>query len=65
MPSAEQLEKYEMICPGAAGKLITMAENQSLHRQELEKIVISSGARDSLLGIICAGTLGLVSIVGV
>ena len=36
-----------------------MAENQSAHRQEIEKIVVKTGSRDSLWGIIVAAIIGV------
>lgn len=36
LPPAEQLEKYEKVHPGAADRIITMAEKQADHRRMLE-----------------------------
>ena len=63
LPSADQLERYDIVLPGAANRIITMAEEQSKHRQELEKTVIKSNARDSLLGVIFAFVLCLSTII--
>ena len=41
-----------------------MAESQSAHRQDLERIVVEAGARDSLLGIISGCVIGLAAIAG-
>ncbi|MCL2857595.1 MAG: phage holin family protein [Oscillospiraceae bacterium] len=41
-----------------------MAENQSSHRQEIEKIAVKSGALNSLLGVIAAFLLGTFTILG-
>ena len=46
IPPPSVLEAYEKILPGAAERILKMAENQSTHRQEIEKIVVRSGARD-------------------
>jgi len=62
LPSAQQLEQYELIIPGAADRIITMAENQAKHRQELERIVVEAGARDSKMGVIFAFSIGIVTI---
>ena len=64
LPSPEVLAKYDDIVAGAAERIITMAEMQARHRQELEKIVVKSGARDSLLGLIFALIIGLATIIG-
>jgi len=52
IPDPMTLERYDQILPGAAERIIKMAEDQSTHRREIEKIVIKSKSRDSLLGII-------------
>ncbi len=54
LPPPSILEKYNHVVPGAAERIIKMAENQSAHRQQLEKIVIGSDARHSFLGVIFA-----------
>jgi uncharacterized membrane protein len=63
LPQPADLEKYNAIVPGAAERILTMAEHQAVHRQELEKKVVYSGSRDSLLGlifgfVIAIGTVG-------
>jgi len=63
LPDPQYLEHYERIEPGTANRILTMAETQAAHRQKIEKIVITSNARDSLLGIVCAFGLGLATIV--
>jgi len=62
LPSAQQLERYEQILPGAADRIIKMAEVQSAHRQELEKSVVSANTRDSKLGVIFAFILGIAAL---
>ena len=52
LPAPQILLQYNQIIPGAADRIIVMAEQQAIHRQNLEKIVVKSGARDSLLGLI-------------
>ena len=53
LPPPKQLSEYEEICPGAAERIIQMAESQITHRQELEKLAANTNARNSLLGICC------------
>lgn len=62
LPPPTHLADYEDICPGAADRIITMAENQAGHRQDIEKRVINSQSINSLAGIICGFLLGLASI---
>lgn len=54
IPPPDIIEKYERILPGAADRIITMAEQQATHRQAMEKKMIESESRDGLLGIIFA-----------
>ena len=54
LPAADEFAGYEKVLPGAADRILTMAEKQSQHRQELEKRELEIDARDSLLGTIFA-----------
>lgn len=54
IPHPDIIEKYEQILPGAADRIISMAEKQASHRQDMEKAMIKSEARDGLLGVIFA-----------
>jgi uncharacterized membrane protein len=51
LPQAEQLQKYEEVLPGAADRIIRMAEEQSAHRQEIERQIVASASRDSIAGV--------------
>jgi uncharacterized membrane protein len=42
LPSPEVLKKFDEVVPGAAERIIKMAEEQSTHRRSLEKGVIES-----------------------
>ena len=59
IPHPDIIEKYERILPGSADRIITMAERQASHRQNMEKRMIESESRDGFLGIIFAFMLGL------
>ena len=48
------LEHYDKIVPGAAERILKMAEQQSAHRRSLEQKALSSDSRNSTLGIISA-----------
>lgn len=50
IPRPEDFEKYERILPGAADRILSMAEKQALHRQRLEEKAIFSGIKDSRIG---------------
>ena len=59
IPPPSIIRGYEEILPGAADRIMRMAENQSAHRQNMESKMIGTESRDSLLGIIFAFTLGI------
>jgi uncharacterized membrane protein len=59
LPHPSEFESYEAILPGAAERILAMAENQSNHRQTLEKKAIYIESRNSLLGIIAALAIGI------
>lgn len=50
LPDPEALARYEAICPGAADRIISMAEHQSAHRQNLESLAIPAGIRAERFG---------------
>lgn len=62
IPDPHTLRTYDELVPGAADRILKMAENQSTHRRELEKIAVKSGARNSLFGIICAFIIAVVTV---
>jgi uncharacterized membrane protein len=52
IPPPNVLEKYNNIIPDGAHRILTMAEQQQLHRQSMEKTVIESDVRRSDRGLI-------------
>mgnify|MGYP001591579865 CR=1 FL=1 len=64
LPPPNVLEQYDRIVPGAADRIIKMAEQQSQHRRELERKVIDSDVQNSKLGLIFGFIIGLVLISG-
>lgn len=42
LPQPEDLQRYDAIVPGAADRIIAMAETQALHRQDIEKNSVAS-----------------------
>lgn len=63
IPPPSIIKGYEEVLPGAADRIITMAEIQSKHRQDMERKMIHAELRDSLLGILFAFVLGVGCIV--
>ncbi|WP_291648957.1 DUF2335 domain-containing protein [Clostridium sp.] len=64
IPHPKILNDYDMICPGAADRIIKMAENQMDHRHSMEGSFLRAHSRNSFLGIVFAFALGLVITVG-
>ncbi len=64
LPHPEILEKYEQILPGAAERILSMAETQSRHRIGLETRVVDADITNSKRGLIFGFTIGLVGIGG-
>jgi len=54
LPSARELSKYEQVLPGLADRIVTMAESQSVHRQEIENRVITSDSYRATFGLVFA-----------
>ena len=50
LPRPEDVAAYEATCPGAADRIITMAEKQASHRQELERAVVNSNISNERRG---------------
>lgn len=61
LPAPETLAAYEQILPGAADRVIAMAERQSAHRQQLETMQVESASkiwlRGQVFGFILLGSL--------
>ena len=54
LPPPEVLRSFEEIVPGAAGRILDMAERQSDHRIQMEKTAIVGDSRRSYLGLAAA-----------
>ena len=54
LPPPATLAAYNAIVPGAAERILKMAEAQALHRHQLEAVAIRSDARQAMLGL-CFG----------
>lgn len=51
LPPPEILQRYNEIVPGAADRIIKMAESQQHHRQALEKSVVDSNVFSQKIGL--------------
>lgn len=59
IPPPELLLKYNEIIPGGAERILKMAENQSIHRQCIEKWAVIGGTILSYFGVLCAACIAL------
>jgi len=64
LPPPEVLIKYNEAVPNAADRIITMAESQSAHRQQLESEVVESDVKNSRLGLLYGLIIGLTAVIG-
>ena len=64
LPHPVILSQYNTVVPGAAERIITMAENQSAHRIALEKHVIEADIQSSKTGQLFGFIIALVGLVG-
>lgn len=62
LPPPDVFAGYDRTCPGAAERILNMAERQASHRQELEKMALKSQSRNSLFGLISGTFIGLAGI---
>jgi uncharacterized membrane protein len=51
LPPPEILKGYDLVVPGSAERILAMTEDQSKHRQYLEKIVVIGDHRKSWVGL--------------
>jgi uncharacterized membrane protein len=64
LPNPEALERYNQIVPGAAERIIKMAETQHEHRLALEKEAIDSNVNSQRLGTILGFIIAMTAIIG-
>ena len=62
LPQPSTLHEFDTIVPGAAERIIRMAEDQAKHRQELERSIIQSDIRDGRTGLFLGFIIGIVAI---
>lgn len=59
IPPPQVLQQYNSIVPGAAERILLMAEKQSDHRMDLEKRVVYSNIKKSYVGMGLATVIAL------
>jgi uncharacterized membrane protein len=60
LPPPNLLEGYERVLPGAADRIIAMAEQQMAHRQRVEHSIVQSNIRHERWGMIIAPILTII-----
>lgn len=64
LPSPDVLAQYNQVLPGAAERIIRMAEDQQAHRFKMETKVAATESRNSTLGIATGFIIGMTTIIG-
>jgi uncharacterized membrane protein len=64
LPPPSMLRAYNDVVPGAADRIISMAERQSAHRQSLEKAVVDGNLASEQRGQTYGLIIGLVVAIG-
>lgn len=64
LPHPDVLQGYESVIPGAANRILEMAERQSEHRMQMDQMVIAGGSRRSYLGLVAGFVLSALVIGG-
>ncbi|MEX2121855.1 MAG: DUF2335 domain-containing protein [Pirellulales bacterium] len=71
LPPPEVLGQYDQVSPGAAGRIIAMAEGQATHRQALEARAVEAQVEEQKAqrtetkrGQLCGLAIGVAAIVG-
>ncbi len=62
MPPPELLQKYNEVVPGAAERILAMAEKQANHRQTLELEVIMADVRRSNWGLVAGFVISVLAL---
>lgn len=62
LPPPSMLEAYDKVVPGAAERILTMAESEAKHRHNIENSLIKAESREIHLGQIFALIIGLTAI---
>lgn len=63
IPPPSMMEQYEATLPGSADRILKMAENQSEHRQWMEKKELSLANREVHLGQVLGFAIGVIAII--
>lgn len=59
LPAPEELARYEKVVPGGAERILEMAEQQSMHRREMEDKAVSAEIRGTRIKQVLTFVLAL------
>jgi uncharacterized membrane protein len=62
LPPASEFEHYERVCPGAADRILAMAEKEESHRHETEDRIVNSVIKQTKVGQVFAFSIALGSL---
>ena len=63
LPQPEDFDRYNVVLPGAAERLLTMAEKEQAHRHKLEELDTAHDHRQERAGLRWGGTLTIAGMV--
>ena len=62
LPDPNTFREYDLIVPGAAERILNMAEADATHTRDMEKRAMSADHREGMLARVCAGVIPLTGI---
>ena len=54
LPPAAEFQRYNAVVPGAADRILKMAEIQATHRQGIERLAVLADVASSMMGTVLA-----------
>lgn len=63
VPPPDLLERYNQIIPGAGERIIAMAEQETSHRHDIERTIVTNEYREAKRGQIFAVIIGSLAII--
>jgi uncharacterized membrane protein len=65
LPPSKELAGYDQVLPGAANRILAMAEKEAEHRRENQDKLVNASVKNSSRGQIFAFIISILSLVGV
>ncbi len=64
LPTPQAFSEYDQALPGAAERILSMAEREQTHRHAIESGLLRMESRNSGLGLLAGFILGLIGLLG-